>query len=98
MLKNQEAKTFAHEEHGRTGLRNIVLKNQEAKIFAHEEHGHTGSGLIGNLESLPLYSQEPGGKDPHSQRAWKQRAWLDREPDYSLLVFIKSVDSNFHAF
>ena len=70
MLKNQEAKTFAQEVHGHTGLRNIVLKNQEATIFAHEEHGHTGSGLIGNLESLILDSQEPGGKDPHSQRAW----------------------------
>ena len=98
MLKNQEAKTFAHEEHGRTGLMNIVLKNQEAKIFAHKEHGHTRSGLIGSLESLLLYSHEPGGKDPHSQRAWKQRAWLEREPDYSLLVFIKSVDSNFRTF
>ena len=49
MLKNQEAKTFAHEEHGRTGLRNIVLKNQEAKIFAHKEHGNRGLGLTGNL-------------------------------------------------
>ena len=51
MLKKQEAKTFAHEEHGRTGLRNIVLKNQEAKIFAHEEHEYRGPGSIGNAIS-----------------------------------------------
>ena len=24
-----------------------------------------------------LCSQEPGGKDPHSCRAWTQRTWID---------------------
>ena len=33
-----------------------------------------------------LCSQEPGGKDPRSRRAWTQRTWLDWEPSYALML------------
>ena len=33
-----------------------------------------------------LCSQEPGGKDPRSRRAWTQRTWLNWEPSDALML------------
>ena len=36
-----------------------------------------------------LCSQEPGGKDPRSRRAWTQRTWLNWEPSYALMLCLQ---------
>ena len=33
-----------------------------------------------------LYSQEPGGKDSCSRRAWRQGTWLNWEPSDALML------------
>ena len=51
--------------------------------------------LFGDLECVMLCSQEPGGKDPRSWRAWTQRTWLDWEPRKPHVMLPRTFPRNF---